>query len=128
MTTTDSVDRFEREARAAARLNHPNIVRILDFGVDGGLYYMIQDLIIGESLRDRLTELHSSGGTLRTDAVIAHRRAGGRAPSPTRTNMATSIATSSRATSSSTAMGRAYLTDFGVVKIAGSQLRSPRPA
>jgi serine/threonine-protein kinase len=63
-------ERFEREARAAARLSHPNIVRILDYGVDGGLYYMIQDLIVGDSLRDRLTELHKTGATLRTDMVV----------------------------------------------------------
>ncbi len=112
-------DRFEREARAAARLNHPNIVRILDFGVDGGLYYMIQDLIIGESLRDRLTELHSSGGTLRTDAVIAIIEPVGRALA-----YAHEHGYVHRDVKPGNVLldgnGQAYLTDFGVVKIAGA--------
>src|SRR4051794_29444966 len=51
------VERFEREARAAARLRHPNIVRILDFGSDNGLLYMVMDLVDGESLRERLTRI-----------------------------------------------------------------------
>ena len=112
-------DRFEREARAAARLNHPNIVRILDFGVDGGLYYMIQDLIVGESLRERLTELHSSGGTLRTDAVIMIVEPVGRALA-----YAHEHGYVHRDVKPGNVLldgnGQAYLTDFGVVKIAGA--------
>ncbi|MGA7670203.1 MAG: serine/threonine-protein kinase, partial [Nitrolancea sp.] len=112
-------DRFEREARAAARLNHPNIVRILDFGVDGGLYYMIQDLIVGESLRERLTELHSSGGTLRTDAVLAMVDQVGRALSYAHDHgyVHRDVKPGNVLLSGD---GQAYLTDFGVVKIAGA--------
>ncbi len=63
--------RFEREARAAAALAHPNIVRILDFGDEGGLHYMVMDFIEGESLRDYLARLHSEGLSLRLDRIIA---------------------------------------------------------
>ncbi len=44
--------RFTREARAAARLEHPNITRLLDFGVDGGKTYMAMELITGGALSD----------------------------------------------------------------------------
>ncbi|CAN5497806.1 hypothetical protein BH23CHL2_BH23CHL2_06520 [soil metagenome] len=62
--------RFEREARAAAALSHPNIVRILDFGEEGGHHYMVLDYVDGETLRDYLARLNSEGLTLRTDRAI----------------------------------------------------------
>ena len=46
--------RFEQEARAASALNHPNILTVFDFGSDGGLVYMVCELIEGESLREVL--------------------------------------------------------------------------
>ena len=35
------VSRFKREARAAARLNHPNVVSLFDYGVDDGVYFIV---------------------------------------------------------------------------------------
>src|SRR5580658_722554 len=46
--------RFEREARAAAALNHPNIVTLYDTGSDGGRFYIVSELVEGESLRSRI--------------------------------------------------------------------------
>jgi eukaryotic-like serine/threonine-protein kinase len=46
--------RFEREARAVAALNHPNIVVVHDFGVQAGQQYIVSELIEGESLRSLL--------------------------------------------------------------------------
>jgi eukaryotic-like serine/threonine-protein kinase len=43
--------RFEREARAASTLNHPNILTVHDIGVDHGLPYIISELVPGETLR-----------------------------------------------------------------------------
>jgi type II secretory ATPase GspE/PulE/Tfp pilus assembly ATPase PilB-like protein/tRNA A-37 threonylcarbamoyl transferase component Bud32 len=48
------VERFLREARAAAQLDHPNVVRILNAGEDGGRHFIIMDLVEGENLRTRL--------------------------------------------------------------------------
>ena len=43
--------RAYREARAAARLNHPNIVSTHDFGISGGVAYLVMELVLGEPLR-----------------------------------------------------------------------------
>ncbi|MFI5181258.1 MAG: protein kinase [Thermoanaerobaculia bacterium] len=50
----DLLSRFEREAKAVAALNHPNILGIYDFGNEGELTYAVMELLEGESLRDRL--------------------------------------------------------------------------
>jgi serine/threonine protein kinase len=55
----DHLRRFELEARAAAALNHPNIVAIYDVGSDGGSPYIVSELLEGETLRKRL-----AGGAL----------------------------------------------------------------
>ena len=48
------VDRFRREARAAAVLSHPNIVAVHDWGAVDGIYYMVMEFVRGQSLRDIL--------------------------------------------------------------------------
>ena len=47
-------DRFRREARTAARLNHPNIVPLYTFGEVNGLVYFVMGYVAGESLASRL--------------------------------------------------------------------------
>ncbi|MBV8673420.1 MAG: serine/threonine protein kinase, partial [Acidobacteriaceae bacterium] len=47
--------RFEREARAIAAFNHPNIVSVYDFGVDPDRQYIVSELVDGSSLRSLLT-------------------------------------------------------------------------
>ena len=42
--------RFEREARAAAMLNHPHIVTVFEFGDDEGLHYLAMEYVEGEDL------------------------------------------------------------------------------
>jgi len=46
--------RFEREARTASLLNHPNVVTIYDFGREDDVQYIAAELIDGETLRERL--------------------------------------------------------------------------
>ena len=48
------VQRFLKEARAAARLNHPSIVQIYDFGCVDGVYYLAMEYVDGQSLRSYL--------------------------------------------------------------------------
>ncbi|HXF37193.1 MAG TPA: Stk1 family PASTA domain-containing Ser/Thr kinase [Actinomycetota bacterium] len=51
------VERFRREARAAAALNHPNIVAVYDWGAADGIYYMVMEHVRGASLRQLLDAL-----------------------------------------------------------------------
>ena len=46
--------RFEKEAQALARLSHPNIVTIHDFGQVGGMYYLLMEFVDGVTLRQLL--------------------------------------------------------------------------
>lgn len=55
------VERFQREAQAAARLNHPNIAQIYSFGTEQGMPYIAMELVSGGSL-DR--EMEANPGTL----------------------------------------------------------------
>ena len=48
-------ERFQREIRLAARLQHPHILAVHDSGEDGGLLWFTMPYVEGESLRDRLT-------------------------------------------------------------------------
>jgi predicted Ser/Thr protein kinase len=47
-------ERFTREARALAKLNHPNIVGVYDFGRSGPLYYFLMEFVDGVNLRQTL--------------------------------------------------------------------------
>lgn len=55
---TDSVfvDRFRREARAAARLSHPNVVAVFDQGEDAGEVFLVMELVTGKTLREVIHE------------------------------------------------------------------------
>ncbi|MBL7223054.1 MAG: protein kinase, partial [Candidatus Brocadiae bacterium] len=48
------IERFHREARAAAAINHPNIIEVYSIGKDKGHEYIAMELVDGESLRDVL--------------------------------------------------------------------------
>ena len=47
--------RFQQEARLAARLVHPNIVAVLDYGEDGGSSYLVMERLPGTTLRDEIS-------------------------------------------------------------------------
>jgi serine/threonine protein kinase len=50
------VDRFYREGRAAARLNHPNIVQAIDVGEAGGYHYFVMEYIDGSTIYDHIAD------------------------------------------------------------------------
>ena len=45
----ESLQRFQREAQAAALLNHPNIVTVHDYGQEDGILYMAMELLEGRT-------------------------------------------------------------------------------
>ncbi len=53
--STDAMARFQREARAVAALNDPNILAIHDVGSDGGIHFAVTELLQGETLHNRLS-------------------------------------------------------------------------
>src|ERR1051326_894721 len=68
------IERFMREARASAKLNHPNIVNGIDVGNDSGLYYFAMEYIEGDSLKKIIEreERLSEKRTLEIATAIAH--------------------------------------------------------
>jgi eukaryotic-like serine/threonine-protein kinase len=50
----DAIRRFEQEARAAAALNHPNILAVYDVGTLDGVPYIVSELLEGQTLRQCL--------------------------------------------------------------------------
>ncbi len=50
----DFAERFVREARAAARLSHPNVVSVFDQGDDDGTVFLVMELVSGHTLRDTI--------------------------------------------------------------------------
>src|SRR5262245_59379620 len=51
LSDPDYVERFRREARAIARLTHPNIVTVIDRGEDDGRQYIVFEHVDGENLK-----------------------------------------------------------------------------
>jgi len=50
----EALRRFMREAKVAAKLDHPNIIPVYDVGEDNGIYYMVMEYLEGETLREWL--------------------------------------------------------------------------
>ena len=59
-------ERFQREARALARLNHPHIVTVHDFGQSEGLYYLVMEYVDGANLRTLMRS-----GELKAEQALA---------------------------------------------------------
>jgi serine/threonine protein kinase len=110
--------RFRREAQSVANLRHPNIVQIHDFDVQDDIYYMVMELLEGDTLKAQLTERRSSeertwGNTIRIMldvldglAFAHHEGIIHRDIKPANIML--------------TSRGQAVITDFGIAQIIGS--------
>lgn len=67
----DRLSRFEQEARACSRLNHPNILAVYDVGIEHAMPYLVCELLHGETLRARLEKLEGKPLPLRKALDIA---------------------------------------------------------
>ncbi len=56
VTNPTRVERFKREARAVARLSHPNIMEIHDFGTEGNVTFAVMELLEGVDLRQHMDQ------------------------------------------------------------------------
>ncbi len=50
------IERFQREAKAAARITHPNIVNVYDVGIAEGRHYIVMEYVPGRTLKERIKE------------------------------------------------------------------------
>ncbi len=117
--------RFEREARAVAALDHPNILTIHDVGTHRGAPYLVTELLEGESLRDRLR-----GGALpgRNAVDVAVQIAQGLAAAHEKGIVHRDLKPANVFVAND---GQVKLLDFGVAKLTrpepGSQVTPPSP-
>ena len=57
----DQLKRFRQEARAVAKLSHPNVVAVIDAGEDGGHPYIVFEYVEGETLKQRINRVGALG-------------------------------------------------------------------
>jgi serine/threonine protein kinase len=118
MEEEEFLARFRREARAVAALRHPNIVQIYDFDVQNDLYFMVMELLEGDTLKAYLntlrvhTEKLPLGETVRifTDVLAGLAYAHGEGIIHRDLKPANIMLTR---------RGQAVLTDFGIAQIVG---------
>jgi len=68
----EAIERFKREAKAMARVQHPNAVRVLDSGVEQGDCYLIMEFLEGETLRERMTRLRNQGTPPSLETIVRY--------------------------------------------------------
>ena len=115
----DPIQRFRREARVVAGLNHPNIVAAYDFGTADDVAYLVMELVVGSSVAQRLRTV-KAGGAQGIDELTVIRLA---------QQVCSGLATAHRARlvhrdlkpsnlMLSDATGQVKIVDFGIARVA----------
>ena len=68
--TDEDIERFAKEARTLASLNHPHIIRVRDFAVENGTPFLVMEYAANGTLRQR----HPQGSRLPTETVVSYVR------------------------------------------------------
>ncbi len=110
----DGSARFRQEAQAAGRLSHPNIVRVYDFEVQGNIFYMVMEILEGNTLRDLISD-HPNGMPV-AKAMSIFRQIGTAVDYAHKNGV---IHRDIKPANIVLAGDRAVLTDFGLAKLAG---------
>ena len=107
----DQLERFRREARAAARLNHPHLVTVIDAGEDDGTPYIVFEYVEGETLKERIRRI----GRLPVPEAVAYAIEIGRALSCAHSHRFVHRDVKPQNVLID-AEGRAKVTDFGIAR------------
>lgn len=113
--------RFLREAEAIVRLNHPNVVKVREFGQENGIYFIVMDYLTGPALNQLLkqkvrlqhAEVLSLLGDVAKALDYAHQQG----------LVHRDVKPSNVVLDTSTIPSRAVLTDFGIAKIVDAHTR-----
>jgi tRNA A-37 threonylcarbamoyl transferase component Bud32 len=108
---SDQLERFRREARAVASLNHPHVVTVIDFGEDDDHPYIVLEYVEGETLKDRLRR----AGRLPVPEAVAYAIEIGRALECAHANKLVHRDVKPQNVLID-AEGRAKVTDFGIAR------------
>ncbi len=111
--------RFRREARAVSGLRHPAIVQVFDFDVQDDIYYMVMELLEGDTLRARLNQYRVKGERMPLPEIlrILKDALGGLQYAHSENVIHRDI---KPANIMLTKRGQAVLTDFGIAQIVGA--------
>ena len=107
----DQLERFRREARAVAQLNHPHVVTVIDAGDDEGAPYIVFECVEGETLKDRIRRQ----GRLPVSEAVAYAIEIGRALEAAHARMLVHRDVKPQNVLID-ADGRAKVTDFGIAR------------
>jgi serine/threonine protein kinase len=132
----DAIARFQREARALAKLSHPNIVQAFDCGEDRGRHFLVMEFVEGKSLSHLLADRGRIAPTIAADYI--HQAALGLEHAHERGlihrdikpgNLLLSIAPSGSSSGSSRAMpsyGQIKILDLGLARFLQDQIAQPQ--
>lgn len=117
VANNEYIERFRREARTSAQLEHPHIVPVYDYGVDNNISYVVMRLLTGGSLADRIAhsrETERPLPSLGETAQILRQLAGALDYAHSRGVIHRDVKTSNVMFDE---QGTAFLVDFGIAKL-----------